>query len=168
MIKKLGKICPPGIDVKKELLFYGGAALLFIVLFSMSFLLDLGNILENRIFYTHLGQRLIRPGAVMPGFGEMMVHRFMAYWSYLCLCLGMAAGHYRYFSASHSVYVMKRIRDPRELHRRCLELPLIAAAVGLVLVIILTGVYRAVYLAKVPAVCLPARDVFDFWRLLIW
>ena len=169
MKTKLERLAPPGMDVRRELLIYLGMALLFIACFSLPYFYDLQQALDDLYAWYGYGTKVLIKGSVMESFGSLMRHKFMAFWSYVCLCLGTGAGHYQMFrQESRSIYVMKRLKDPLELHRRCWALPLLAIAFGVVLMLVLTGIYKAVYLAKVPAVCLPASDEFDFWRLFTW
>jgi hypothetical protein len=64
-----------------------------------------------------------------------------------------------------SIYLMKRLPDPSERHRRALMLPLLAIAATVVLAILLRLIYFAVYLLATPKTCLPDEVWQQLWRL---
>ena len=57
-------------------------------------------------------------------------------------------------NGSKSYYLMRRLPDKWEYHRRCLALPLAATLAGLVLIPILMGLFYVLYLHATPAQCL--------------
>ena len=57
-------------------------------------------------------------------------------------------------NGSKSVYLMRRLPNKWEYHRRCLALPLLAILAGLVSIPILLGLFYALYLHATPEQCL--------------
>lgn len=60
---------------------------------------------------------------------------------------GLAIWHYVYHRrGARSDYLMRRLRDKWEYHRRCLAIPLLGITISLLLVLILWCSYRSFYL----------------------
>ena len=67
----------------------------------------------------------------------------------------LAAYNYSGFrNGSKSYYLMRRLPDKWEYHRRCLALPLAATLAGLVLIPVLMGLFYVLYLHATPEQCL--------------
>jgi hypothetical protein len=73
------------------------------------------------------------------------------------ILLCYAIPNYQYFRKdSKSVYLMKRVKDPMEIHRLCWSVPLMTAGAVLVVSVLLYGIFVLIYLNCVPAGCMPA------------
>ena len=66
-------------------------------------------------------------------------------------------------NGSKSCYLMRRLPDQWEYHRRCLALPLLAILAGLVSIPLLIGLFYALYLHATPAQCLQP-DQWEVFR----
>ena len=83
----------------------------------------------------------------------------------LVICIACALKHYLFFrKESQSIYVMKRLASGKELHRRCLLVPVLYALAGIVLMILLIFGYRMFYNASIPAQ-FREYGTFRFFRL---
>ena len=63
--------------------------------------------------------------------------------------------HYaHHHSGSKSIYLMRRLPDKWELHRRCITAPAVSALVALLVAVILFFIFYAAYMILMPEVCL--------------
>ena len=167
MRKRLERLLPPGAGLWDEWKLYGVYALFLLVGVSFGFLFAYGNA-KSYLYEWVYGKQVLIPGAKMPLFSTLMRHRLVGYWGYVLGCVGAAAGHYRsFYTPSSSIYVMRRLPDAGELHRRCWGMPLLAMAAGAVLAVVLTVLYWLVYRFATPAECLPENTISDIWRALL-
>ena len=89
----------------------------------------------------------------------------------VCLALAIAAViiNYRsFYRPTRSIYVMRRLRDGGELHRRCLTIPLVGLIAAVILCVVLTVVYYKLYFRETMPVRLPNKVTFNVWRTLVW
>lgn len=147
------RICPPGMDLTpwKQYLLWS---------------LALGGIFSLVVFFSGLFSAL--RALYIPGTWELMedavMRRFdavlgfaMDVYPYLAVGMGIFVFlNYRYFyRESKSVYLMKRIGRPTELHLRCWTLPVLGAAALLAARTALELVYYLTYRLLTPAGCAP-------------
>ena len=83
------------------------------------------------------------------------------------LCLA-AYNYVGFRNGSKSHYLMRRLPDKWEHHRRCLALPLLAILAGLVLIPILIAVYYAIYLHFTPEQCLQPNQWEVFRESIVY
>lgn len=100
--------------------------------------------------------RELIPGAVIQPFSCLIqgsLDFFPLFWLFMAWEVIDAYLYHR--RGSMSIYLMRRLPEPMELHRRCWGKPLIytAGSIGVMGVILL--VYFLIYLVFTPAVCLP-------------
>jgi len=108
----------------------------------------------------------------IPQFSEILRGHLLIFVLYFSECIGLIISFYRsYRIDSQSIYVMKRINDPLEIHRRSLSLPLFGILFGIVTVMIVVALLHLYYLNLTPAEILPEPlenyNVLTFWRYLI-
>lgn len=104
----------------------------------------------------------------MPEFGDLVGSAFRVVWIVLLiLVVGIALNYYSFHQGSKSIYLMKRLSDPMELHRRCVLLPALGMAGCLLLRGILIIVYFAVYMLATPEGCLPPDQWQKLWSVLL-
>lgn len=166
MKKRIEKLVPPGTDVRKELL---NCLLLLLAEFGISlcFPVRFSNALDG-LYHTVGGKKVLLEGAVMSTFNELTDGALLGLPIVLAGCIALAAVHYAsFYRESRSIYLMKRIGDPLELHRRCLSVPALCLMAGLLLGGLLMGLYVLLYHGLTPAGCLPGRVPFDFWRCIL-
>ena len=164
MKKLLYRLLPPGTDEGRELSEYAAAAFVFILLWSVSFLFAYISAVQALYTYEY-GKKILMEGAVIKSFDVLMAGKYAGIWGYLLICAVMAAVHYAdFYNGSKSIYVMKRLKSAKQLHVRCLAVPILAAAAGVLFMLILMGISALVYLWATPKACLPAFTGFDIWR----
>lgn len=99
---------------------------------------------------------ILKENAVMKPFSELLGGVF---WGFALAAAAMLLEAVRFYSShyqgSKSIYTMKRLPSPWELHRRCLTVPIAAVVACGLLALLLLGVYYAAYLYCTPAGCLP-------------
>jgi len=123
--------------------------------FSLSFLYRYGEA-RNDLFRYRATERILIEGAKIVPFREL---RLGVFWAFPVMALALvfvAVGFYNYHSQdSRSIYTMKRLPNRRELWRRVLTLPVCAAIICGLTVLMLLGIYYAIYVFCTPAGCLP-------------
>lgn len=105
------------------------------------------------------------PGAVMTDFGVLMegtMRWFLVAAVLLVVLMGLHYGHHRF--RSKSVYLMRRLPDRWEYHRRCLALPLAGLALCGVLAFACLCLCYAIYMLATPAVWLTPDQWQKIWR----
>lgn len=140
----------------------GGRKLLLYALAAgcaWSFLLFVSSYMEayNNLF-SHYGfaRTMLREGAMMPEFFEILAGTETLFILVCAMMPVWAAYHYYYhFSGSKSIYLMRRLPERWDLHRRCLALPAAGAAAALALQGLLGSLYYLIYILCTPRQCLP-------------
>lgn len=123
------------------------SALLFISHYSEAY---------SNLFYRGNVRSVIREGAVMPTLFEIMAGSETVFFLVCAAMPVWAAYHYYYhFSGSRSIYLMRRLPDRWDLHRRCLALPAAGIVGALSLQGLLGILYYFVYILVTPRQCLP-------------
>lgn len=119
---------------------------------STSFLLNFTKAL-NGLYIIQLDQKILRPDASMPPFSQLLGRWFSAGFAlYLLFMAALVIYHYQlHHSGSKSIYLMKRLGNPWELHRRCWTFPLMGAVLGLLLLAALLWGYYRLYLNTTPS-----------------
>ena len=83
----------------------------------------------------------------------------------LIVTLSFISTHYSYhYRESKSIYLMRRLSDPWELHRRCLTLPVVGVGLALLVAFVLLMLYFAVYMGVTPEECLTPHQWQKIWR----
>ena len=163
----LSRYAPPGFELRTELQFFiAGMALA--TLHSLSFLTRFAHAKSD--LYGRIGtDRYLLPGAVMPDFhtlvGKALIgFLVLAIWWILVF----VSAHYGYhFAGSKSIYLMRRLPDRWELHRRCWTLPLLVVLLCLLTATILFLVYYGIYMAATPKECLTPHQWQKIWSVLL-
>lgn len=160
---ELHRYAPVGMRLNTELwAFFLG--LVIAVLFSLCFFVELGSA-YNQLFQRLGDQRVLIPGAVMPDFDTLSLPWFVPFGILTAITLSFIFPHYGcHHQGSKSIYLMRRLADPWELHRRCLTLPLAGVGVCLLLAFMLLLLYFAVYLGVTPEECLTPNQWQKIWR----
>ena len=142
--------------------------LMVAALFAMcSFMLQLVSALNVVYDYHGWSGRVLVSGAVMPDFYTTMDFVMLGYQAVGLYMLKAAYDNYGYHRQdSMSIYLMRRLPDRWELHRRCLGLPLMGVGLcvlaGLVTVVVCYGCY----MVSAPQECLAPHQWEMYWRLL--
>lgn len=166
MKRKLSKLLPPGAEVKQTL--YSCLLLLFVELgISFGYLFVFFDHL-NSLYYVKFRKRYLFEDAMMPTLNELLAGKLFGFVILAAGCIALAVGHYLMFTReSKSIYLMKRLKDPADLHRRCLTVPALCLACGVVLAALLLGLYTLLYFWLTPTQCLPLNQTFQLWRCML-
>ena len=155
--KKLEKYTPPGIEFADEfklcLIWWGTA-----IGYSISFLGKYLTARANLYAYSLTGV-VLREGAVVPRFYDLIhegLDSFDGFLMFYLVMLGVLVYHYiYYYQGCKSIYLMRRLPDSWEMHRRNITLPLAMIAIGALTQLALWMLYYGIYLTCTPAQCLP-------------
>jgi len=127
------------------------------LLWSMLFLLRYSNAYSYLYYWNNARtERILVEGAMMRPFPDLMVGLMTGFWMLAMYMLGVGVYFYMYhYRDSKSIYLMRRLPDRWELHRRCLTVPVLAAVASLLSSLVLTGIYYGIYILCTPVQCLP-------------
>lgn len=153
--EQMEKYYPPGRELKKDLCFYRiglwcavGYSCLFTVEYKMSWY-SLHTFGKN-------GKLVVIDGAMMPSFAEMVSGYLNGFYLLAILMLEAILFNYWYHrKGSKSVYIMKRLPNPWEYHKRCITLPLLGAINAIIMAGLMMLVYYGIYMHNTPAQCMP-------------
>lgn len=109
------------------------------------------------LYDIRMGLRQLIPGAKIVPFGQIVQGwTLMPFWFFFAAMAVLVFRHYRYHRRdAMSVYLMRRLPDRWEYHRRCWAVPLMGAGLGLAAMGILLLLYYMLYILATPAQCLP-------------
>lgn len=156
----LARYAPPG-RTNSQFLIGGWLALVFAVIRSLDFVV-IYIAARDRLFESppefasYAFDRVLIPGRMIASFSEIIqdcFELFPLFWLFLGLEVLFCYGYFT--RDTRSIYLMRRLPDPWELHRRCWGKPLILFVCSLVLMAGLGAVYFLIYLLITPAGCLP-------------
>lgn len=143
------KYAPPGVNLAQEVL-YWVMTMTISTLWSMNFLLRYFQYRSN-LYETRAGKTVLIEGAMMPTFEFLIEDLFEIFVLVFVFCVIVAVYHYFYhYQGSKMMYLMKRLPDKWELHRRCLTLPIAAFIITIFYVLVLRALYYAIYLIFTP------------------
>lgn len=146
---------PLGVDGKKERNKIGWAYIVA-CLYSMQIPMRyLGY--RNELFeYVH-GQYVLIDGAKMVPFRYLIENGGLELFAWLPAALVLLAGyHYIYHRKdTMSIYLMRRLPAPMELHRRCWAMPLLGTIGTPVAATLISAFYYLIYILATPKQCLP-------------
>lgn len=101
-------------------------------------------------------EKVVRQGAKIVPFEEIISYNFMMLWLVLFLLIITVLKHYLYYTkGSKSIYLVRRIPDKRYVWRTCVLGPLIGMGITLAVIGILRLVYWLIYIGVTPVECLP-------------
>lgn len=111
------------------------------------------------------GKRWLDESMTMPDFAEIFV-RFPIGFSILAVCmLGFVVYHYvYYYRGSKSIYLMRRLPNRFEIHRRAWTYPLWVILLCVVCVVVLFWLFFGLYLWITPNACLMPGQLWRLWR----
>ena len=156
-VEKMEKYTPPGIVFTKQLtLCLTGISAAFG--WSWSFLVKYLTVRSELFERTMLGL-VIRDGAVMQDFWKLMredMDSLDGFLVFYLVMLGLIVYHYLYYyQGSKSIYLMRRLPNRWEMHRRNMALPFMAIVLGFLAEILVVLLYYGIYMTCTPAQCLP-------------
>lgn len=156
---------PPGIDPWQEIGTFLLAQMLSLF-FSFQFF---GRYQSARaqLYHTVDGKRFLLEGAKIADFGEILGLSLYGFGLTAVAMLGFIVYHYAYYrQGSMSIYLMKRLPNPTERHRRAWTLPILAMAASMAVALAVLLIYFAIYLLATPKACLPDEIWRQLWRII--
>ena len=169
---------PPGFDWEKELAWMRAALIGAVAFGCFVFLIRLGVSISD--LYEQKWEPAANGGYVSAGIGlkeDAVMNEVSAVleWTRVgfaligILLVMMVVSHYRYYrqQGSMSIYLMKRLPDRREYHRRNFSFVLILTAVSLAVMVVMSLTHYGMYLLFTPKGCLPNGHGLSFWLWMI-
>ena len=165
MKKKLRDLVPPWTDPSTQLSGLG-FGLVICALASFGRFQSLLNHAVSTLYTGHIGKSPLLEGAKMKYFGYLICGNDPTYswysapvftwfpFLFLAAVILAFVNYSGFRNGSKSVYLMRRLPDRWEYHRRCLTIPLLAILAGLVSIPLLIGIFYAIYLHATPEQCL--------------
>lgn len=152
--KWLRKYAPLGIPYEKHIRGYF-ALVACATCCSMFFFLQYGNALD-RLYIYRAGKKVLMEGAFIDSFGQITEGLFLMGYVVSIAVFLMVIYYYLYhYQGSKMMYLMKRLPDKWDVHRRCWTLPVSGAVLMVVWMKFLELVYYAIYIIFTPSQCLP-------------
>lgn len=152
--KWLEKYAPLGMNIHSELLWYIVIVIL-VILESILFLVRY-TIARGELYQSYAGEMVLIEGAIIEDFAGLTTDLFA---EMVIICgvsiLHIITNYMYHYQGSKMVYLMKRLPDKWELHRRCLTLPIAEVVILVVLSLVLRMIYFAIYILCTPSQCLP-------------
>jgi len=165
----LARYAPPGFDLTFDRTLFG-CGMVVAFLYSMRFFERFSDM--HRVLYeVWTGtEKTLREGAEMADFSFVLGRSLFLFYILAFAMLATAALHYSYHrQGSRSIYLMKRLPSRWELHRRCLTIPIVAAAICLLTAFVLMLFYFWYYMVATPEQCLTPDQWEKIWRQkMIW
>ena len=158
---------PPDRDARQEAARFlrglgGGAALAWVWFLSRYWSA------RSELFVVKNGRRVLSEGRMMPELPEIIGISFLGLWAVLLWAAVTAALHYagHYREGSRPVYLMRRLPDRWEYHRRCLTIPGTVALLAAALIPVFLMLFYVIYMNCTPEACLPPDQWQKIWRVL--
>lgn len=147
---------PPGRDARREAQSVFGCLIIVTLLSWILFVIRYAGAWE-RLFRWENGARVLRAGVRMRDLAEIIGAIPLAFWAQIGLAAVWAARNYadHYREGSRPVYLMRRLPDRWEYHRRCLAIPGTALLAALAIMAVSLWAFWGIYMTATPAQCLP-------------
>ena len=161
----LSRHAPPGMPLKEEKTVYI-VGMAFSAIFGLSsFTSRFSNHLAE-LYWVNGSTKTLKVGAIMPDFVEILDGTLVGFFVLSACFLAQIAAHYVYhYQGSKSIYTMRRLPNRRELHRRCLTLPVLAATIFLIMAFVFLLIFYADYMIVTPDVCLTPDQWQKIWSV---
>lgn len=163
--ERLKEYVPIGIDAVREAKWLTGGLCASACFSFFVFIIRCVSARDELYYITRNRTRVLREGAVMKDYRDILDIAFAGFAVVAVAMLGFAALHYAYHrTGSRSIYTMRRLPQPMELHRRCLALPAAGIALCALLSFLLLCIYYLIYIAMTPEQCLAPGQWQLLWR----
>ena len=161
--KWIDSVAPPGIGTDWEIRAYiSGLVLLFLL--SFQFFGDY-NEAYSELYQWKNGHQVLREGAMMADFAVVLGDSLRSFFLYAFVNLGVVIWHYRYYHyGTKSIYLMKRLPNRMEIHKRAWTLPLLGAVGSLLAAFAILVLYFEIYMIVTPKQCIAPGQWQNIWR----
>ena len=156
---------PPGAELRSEYLFY---TIGNIVSLTVSLIFFASYVSERSKLYNYdrvLKKYILDEAATMAKFNDVIDGYLLGFVLLAVIMLSFIIFRYSYYrQGAKSIYLMKRLPNRTEIHKRALTVPILASLTCLVYAFIIRILYFAIYVIATPNKCLPAGLWEQFWR----
>lgn len=154
-LKWLEKYAPPGMKVMTGVGVYIGCVVAVTFQIFLSFLYPYG-VARSEMFTYNTGKEQVIEGMMMPEF-EWFTENIFIFAEIMCVVtLLMTIYNYMYhYQDSMLMYLMRRLPDKWEVHRRCFALPVAGTVFMVIWTFMLYKLCYAIYILYTPSQCLP-------------
>lgn len=159
---------PPGRDARQEAESVFGCLTIVTLLSWILFVIYYVDAWEG-VHRWENGVRVLRAGVKMQDLEVIIGNIPLLFWIPVGSAAVLAVLHYadHYREGSRPVYLMRRLPDRWEYHRRCLAIPTAAAAAAAVLLAASLTLFYGIYIYFTPAACVIAPGQWEeIWRVL--
>lgn len=160
------RFSPPGAECKSEIRLY---IIGNIISFTVSLMFFVSYVYERSKIYDYdrfLKKYILNESSTMTDFNEIMGGYLLGFVLLAAVMLSFIIFRYSYYrQGSKSIYLMKRLPNRTEMHKRAVPIPVLAALSCLVYAFVLRLIYFIFYLILTPNKCLPAGVGEQFWRI---
>ncbi|MBQ7916896.1 MAG: hypothetical protein IJ315_08980 [Firmicutes bacterium] len=158
------RYAPPGMKIGEGLtaFFIAYAGAIFI---SCFYFFNLGEELRS-LYEWNGGERVLIQGRMMKDFVEILDYHLGGFVLVGLVLIEAVIYQYLYFNAhgSKSLYVMKRLPNKWELHKRCWSLPVAGMILCGITAFVLMLLFFWAYMASTPEVCRLPDQWGKIWR----
>lgn len=161
----LTEYSPPAMDLKPEKRVFIWGIIISNIYSLLYYFTNYTDALRNLYEYIY-GKRVLIENAVMPDFRSLLGYSFIGFWIVAAAMAGFIIYRYAYYrQGSMSIYLMKRLPQKYEIHKRALTLPIIVILLSLINAFVLLMIYYSVYMLATPKTCLSPDQWQILWRL---
>lgn len=161
----LTRLTPPGYSLDLERAFFR-TGLVSATIYSAMFFIRFFHSLDNLYGYDSDKHRVLLPDAHMPDFADLLETAFVGFAFLAALMLCFIAVRYAYYrQGSRADYLMRRLPNRFDWHRRCLVMPILAALCCAAAAFLLLHIYFAAYMLITPDICLRPGQWYKIWRI---
>lgn len=165
-MNKFSRYWPPGVELR-QIKAYFIFGMIVSILFSMGFLLEyFGEVNQiNRELTRALRMGTEYSGMSLSTFSELVNIKLVMFPLFIDgFLFFVILNYYSFWQGSKSVYVMRRVRSPWELHLRCWVLPLMGMAVVALTGFVIYWLYGLIYVSCAPEGFVTAQEIAFGWR----
>ena len=159
----LEKYAPPGVNIKQQIDFFITGNIISLIASLYFFVVYFS---KYQDLYEFDGEsRVLIEGKMMPDF-PLILDKFLAGFLIMAVCMMFYVIFYYvcyYQDGSKSIYLMKRLPQRYEIHKRAWTLPLIFTALCLAIGFLTAVFYLCFYLTVTPDECLQPNQWQKFW-----
>lgn len=164
----LSRHMPPGLEETEERNFFRfslSAATVYSMLFFIRFFSALSELYAvDRM----TRERVLLEDAVMTDFAELYSGLWRGYAILAAAMIFFILRHYLYHRrGTKSIYLMRRLPNRWELHRRCLTLPAAGMGICLLAAVLTLVLYFGFYMLVTPDVCIAPGQWQKIWRIFV-